>query len=122
FRRGIFGGRREEPSAPAASIAPDRLIELMRCFPISGKIRYFPEHRKDIVLESIVIAYGINNHLVYSQHDIHVDADNGTLIFLLDDNWKDRAIREVHRFCVLIPYAGGMDSDLDYDRRAALDA
>lgn len=117
----LFGRRGESP-APAPPIAPERLIELMRCFPIGGRIRYYPEHRKDIVLESIIIAYGIDSHLVYSQHDIHLDADNGTLVFLIDDNWKDRTVREVYRFCALIPYAGAMEGDLDYDRRAALDA
>ena len=120
--QGFLGRRKEAPATPEPPIDPERLIDLMRCFPIGGKIRYFPEHRKDIVLESIIIAYGVDNHLVYSQHDIHLDADNGRLVFLIDDNWKDRTVREVRSFCALIPYVGGMEGDLDYDRRAAIGA
>ncbi len=123
---GFLGRHRQDVPPPGPpedeqAIDSERLIEMMRCFPISGKIRYFPEHRKDIVLESIVIAYGINNHLIYTQHDIEVDADNGAPIFMLDDNWKDRRVRDVRSFCLLIPFMGGAEGDLDYDRRVALE-
>jgi hypothetical protein len=109
------------PPVPPASVSAERLIDLMRCFPIGGKLRYYPEHRKDIVLESIVIAYGVNNQLVYTQNDIQIDADDGSLVFLLDDNWMDRVVREVHQFCLLIPYVAPSQNDLDYVRRAALE-
>ncbi len=122
---GFFGRQRpaDPPRAQDAErpIDPERLAELMRCFPISGKIRYYPEHRKDIVLESIVIAYGINNQLIYTQHDIRVDSDTGKPVVTVEDDWKDRRMREVRSFCLLIPYVGGMEGDLDYDRRVALE-
>jgi hypothetical protein len=122
-----FFGRERSAEPPRAEdigqpIDPERLAELMRCFPISGKIRYFPEHRKDIVLESIVIAYGIDHRLIYTQHEIHIDDDGGRPVVMVDDDWKDRRIREVQSFCLLIPFAGGgMKGDLDYDRRVALE-
>lgn len=123
---GFFGRQRPvvPPSAPVAEkpIDPERLAELMRCFPISGKIRFYPEHRKDIVLESIVIAYGIDKQLIYTQHDIRVDSDTGKPVVTVDDDWKDRRMREVRSFCLLIPYVGGMEGDLDYDRRVALES
>jgi len=124
LKRGLFQRSApisSPPPAPTAAISAERLIDLMRCFPIGGKLRYFPEHRKDIVLESIVIAYGVNNQLVYSQNDIQIDADDGSLVFLLDDNWMDKVIRDVHQFCLLIPYVAPSQNDLDYVRRAALE-
>lgn len=124
--RGFFG-RQRAAGAPRAeeggqAVDPERLAETMRCFPISGKIRYYPEHRKDIVLESIVIAYGIDHRLVYTQHDIRIDEDSGAPVFTIDDDWKDRRMREVRSFCLLIPYVGGTEGDLDYDRRVALES
>lgn len=122
FKLGFLGrGRDAAPTDAPPPIDSARLVELMRCFPISGKVRYFPEHRKDIVLESLVIAYGIDSHLVYTQNDIHIDNDNGAPVFTLDEDWQDHRIRDVRRFCLLLPYIGGMAGDLDYDRRVALE-
>lgn len=121
---GFFGRARAAAAMPrdeAKAIDPRLLAEVMRCFPISGKIRYYPEHRKDIVLESIVIAYGIDQRLIYTQHDIRIDEDSGEPVFTLDEDWKDRRLSGVRSFSLLIPYIGGMEGDLDYDRRVALE-
>lgn len=99
----------------------ERIVEIMECFPIGGKIRYYPEFRKDIVLESLIIAYGINNYLVYTQNDIHVErAGEAPPRILLDDDWKDVAVNELHSFCFVIPDVGITDKDLDYISKAAL--
>lgn len=124
--RGFFGRARGAAAAMPRDeapqiIDPQRLAEVIRCFPISGKIRYYPEHRKDIVLESIVIAYGIDSRLVYTRHDIRIDETSGEPVFTLDEDWKDRRLSGVRSFCLLIPYVGGMEGDLDYDRRVALE-
>ncbi len=99
------------------------ILEVMRYFPIGNKIRYFPVHRKSVVLESIVIAYGINNHLVYTQKDIHIKEQEGAEpYFLLDDDWKDVSVRKVNSFCLVIPDVGQTESDLDYASRVAIDS
>ncbi len=92
----------------------------MRCFPIGGKIRYFSSMENDVVLESIVIAYGINDHLIYTQNDILNRIDPDESYFLLDDNWTDVAVREVRSFCLLIPYIASQDSVRDYPSKAAV--
>ncbi len=98
------------------------ILEVMRYFPIGNKIRYFPVQRKNVVLESIVIAFGINNHLVYTQKDIHIKEQEGAEpYFLLDDDWKDVTVRKVNSFCLVIPDVGHSESDLDYASRVAID-
>jgi len=97
------------------------VAEVMRHFPVGGKIRYYPDYRPDVTMDSIVIAYGINNHLVYAQRDIRLDetSANGPR-FVLDDDWRDRPITHVERFCLVIPDIGGLEHCLDYDTRANL--
>ncbi len=100
----------------------DLILEVMRYFPIGGKIRYFPAQRKSVVLESIIIAFGINNYLVYTQKDIHIkEQEGGKPHFLLDDDWKDVTVREVSSFCLVIPDVGHTESELDYASRVAMD-
>jgi len=99
------------------------ILEVMRYFPIGGKVRYYPSQRKNVVLESIVIAYGLNNYLVYTQNDIHVKEQDGSAApsFLLDDDWKDVTVREVNSFCLVIPDIGNSENELDYVSRVAID-
>ncbi|MFQ5488087.1 MAG: hypothetical protein ACE5ET_06565 [Gammaproteobacteria bacterium] len=116
------GGKgKEEAQEVRKQLDNERVVEIMECFPIGGKIRYYPEFRKDIVLESLIIAYGINNYLVYTQNDIHIERpENAPPRILLDDDWKDVAVNEMHSFCFVIPDVGATDKDLDYISKAAL--
>lgn len=124
FMMGFLTARGRAATAEPRQLRPpldsEQLVELMRCFPIGGKVRLCPEHSEDIVFESILIAYGINNQLIYTQNDIHIDAEGNKPVFVLDDDWKDRRVREVRRFCFIIPDVGNIESELDYQRRVAL--
>ena len=110
----------EDPPAGETAIDTAKIVELMRCFPIGAKVRYFPEFRKDIILDSIIIAYGINNRLIYTQNDIHVRDEADAPVLLLDDDWKDETVRDVRRFCFIIPDIGNLEYELDYTSRAEL--
>jgi len=99
---------------------PAQLVELMQCFPIGSKIRYFPEDQEDLAMDSIVIAYGINEHLVYTQNDIRSQIDGHDHVFLLDDNWRDLVVRKVYSFCLLIPHITDENSELSYPRKVEL--
>ncbi|MBI5449737.1 MAG: hypothetical protein HY940_00100 [Gammaproteobacteria bacterium] len=97
-----------------------QLVELMRCFPIGGKLRLFPELQDDVALESIVIAYGLNEHLIYTQNDIQVNIEGDRAFFVLDDNWTDITVRDVRSFCLVVPYIPTNDSALDYTSKVAM--
>lgn len=99
---------------------PARLVELMRSFPIGSKIRYFPAGHEDLALDSIVIAYGVNDHLVYTQSDIRSHIEDDEHVFLLDDNWRDLVVRKVYSFCLLIPHIIDDENDLSYPRKVDL--
>jgi hypothetical protein len=124
----MLGLRRRKPQVNSPDDAvtggkgmdPTQLVELMQCFPIGSKVRYFPEEEADLALDTIVIAYGINDHLVYTQNDIRSEMDGQEHIFLIDDNWRDLVVRKVHTFCLLIPYVLDDRNDLSYPRKVEL--
>ena len=102
-------------------LSGDRIVEIMKFFPIGSKIRYYPEFRKDVVLESIIIAYGMNQYLVYSQNDIHIQQQvGGEPAFLIDDDWQDVPIRELNSFCFVLPEINDIEKELDYASRVAM--
>jgi len=114
----LGAGRSARKSAGAEPVLdPSRLIELMRCFPIGSKFRYYPEFHKEITFESIIIAYGINSQLIYTQRDIRVELErDNTPVFVLDEDWKGRSISQVHHFSFLIPDVSVGDAR-DYRRQ-----
>lgn len=113
-------GKDKTVTVKRAAMNNGLLVELMRSFPIGGKIRYFPHNQKEMALESIVIAYGMNEHLVYTQNDIRSQTDGDDTFFVLDDDWTDEVVRKVDSFCLLIPYIVGNDGSLDYASKAAV--
>lgn len=97
-----------------------KLIDMMQYFPIGGSVRFYPEFQKDIVLQSIVIGYVINDYIVYSHNDIQSQFEGARHTVRLNDDGKIVALKGIESFCFLLPHIEGIDSRLDYDRRAAL--
>ena len=63
----------------AADLA--RISSLVEFFPIGKKLRYYPEFNKDIVLDTLVVAYCINGHFVYAMESIETDRDGTPTAF-----------------------------------------
>lgn len=115
----LGAGRSARKVAETESVLDStRLVELMRCFPIGSKFRYYPEFHKEITFESIIIAYSLNHQLIYTQRDIRVDLErDNTPMFVLEQDWRGRAISRVHQFSFLIPDVSVGDAR-DYRRQA----
>lgn len=104
-----------EESGPQLTV--EQVAAVMEHFQIGGKIRYAPDYRPEITMDSLIIAYGINNHLVYAQRDIRLDKSGNRAALLIDEDWKERAIPEIRRFCIILPDIGNLENALDYDTR-----
>lgn len=120
----IWSNNRAERNRAAAEPepAPDakQLRMLAEHFPIGRKIRYFPEFQRDIVFQTIIIAYGVNDHLVYSREAIRRDADGLPTAFMVDDRKTPLKLEQVRKFQLMVPDTTDMERSLDYIRRASL--
>lgn len=112
FMTNMLGAGRaaRRPSEVGAALDPQRVVELMRCFPIGSKFRYYPEYHKEIAFESIIIAYGLNHHLVYTQRDLRIDNEGDAPGVVLEDGGKDHSVTPIRRFDFVIPDVSAGDA------------
>ena len=118
---GIFNKRaktivvKEKPSLKV-SLDGDGLARLLPYFPIGNKLRYFPEFKQELTLNTAIIAYAINNELVYSNDDISWQEENGAFqLYLLG-----KRLKKIKSFCFIMPTVGRGEEELDYARKARL--
>jgi hypothetical protein len=94
------------------------LVRLMHHFPIGTKVKYYPEYRKEILLDSVVIAYAINDKIVYSVSNLDCDAASGKIEF--DDMAEHYVFPSITRFSIFLPIFTQSEAKLDYVRREEL--
>lgn len=98
----------------------DRMKMLAEHFPIGKKVRYYPEYQRDIVFQTIIIAYRVNEHYVYSREAIQKDGDGMPRAFLIGEKKARLPLDEVRRLQLMVPDTTDMERSLDYARRATL--
>ena len=98
----------------------DRMKMLAEHFPIGKKVRYYPEYQRDIVFQTIIIAYRVNDHYVYSREAIQKDGDGMPLAFLVGEKKARLPLDGVRRLQLMVPDTTDMERSLDYARRATL--
>lgn len=98
----------------------DRMKMLGEHFPIGKKVRYYPEFQRDIVFHTIIIAWRVNDHYVYSREAIQTDGDGVPLAFLVGEKKTRLTLDKVRRLQLMVPDTTDMERSLDYIRRATL--
>ncbi|MBI4987349.1 MAG: hypothetical protein HZC23_00890 [Rhodocyclales bacterium] len=98
----------------------DRMKMLGEHFPIGKKVRYFPEYQRDIVFHTIIIAWRVNDHYIYSREAIRRDEDGLPESFLVGERKTRLALDKVRRLQLMVPDTTDMERTLDYIRRANL--
>jgi len=92
-----------------------RLCQLLPYFPIGGNLKYFPEYRQEITLDSIIIAYLINDEIIYSNNNLSTTDDNHDLIL------NGTIVDEINSFAFLIPAVSHNETELDYEQKEILE-
>ncbi len=117
-----LGASKGELGSHAATAKVDiaRVRTLIEFFPIGKKLRYYPEFNKDIVLDTLIVAYCVNGHFVYSLESIETDADGTPTAFRCGENETRVPATGVKLFQVLVPDTSDLEMKLDYLRRAQI--
>lgn len=105
-----------------ASFAPDReqLRLLAEHFAIGRKIRYFPEYQRDIVFQTIILAYRVNDRFIYSRDALRKDAEGAPAEFAVEGLKAPLRIEQLKKLQLMVPDTSDMERSLDYVRRASL--
>jgi hypothetical protein len=112
----------QKGDAPPREAAPDAESMRLLCehFSIGRKIRYYPEYQRDIVFQTIVIAYRLNEHYIYSREAIRFDANGQPVAFQVGEKKTILTLDRVKRLQIMVPDTSDMERSLDYVRRANL--
>jgi hypothetical protein len=113
---------KEKQEEDAGSVRPDQeqLRMLGEHFAIGKKIRYFPEYQRDIVFQTIILAYRVNDHFIYSRDAIRKDGDGTPAAFVIEERKAPLRLEQVTRLQLMVPDTSDMERSLDYVRRANL--
>lgn len=114
--RPASGARGEADTA----LSRETLEMLGEHFPIGRKVRYYPEYQRDIVFDTIIIAYRVNDHTIYSRESILCDPDGSPCAFAVGERKSRLSLEKVKRLQLMVPDTTDMERTLDYVRRANL--
>ena len=101
-------------------IDPGRIRTLIEFFPIGKKLRYYPGLNKDIVFDTLVVAYCINGRFLYAMEAVETDRDGRPSVFRTDENRYSVPVTDLRRFQLLVPDTSNQERKLDYIRRAQI--
>jgi len=129
FKKVFSAGKGKESSAQGSNVAALKaggpievasFTEFLRYFPPGEKIRYYPEFQKYMLLDSIILGYGVNNQYVYSPIDLRHQPDGERDVLKMTVDGHEVLIRDIDNFCFLIPYNKSDLNRLDIESKAAL--
>ncbi len=118
--RSAQAGRNQDATAPRKIADAGALKVLIDYFALGKKLRYIPEFKNEIVFDTIVVGYGVNEHFVYSRDSIEFDGEGNPLRFLIGEARDELPVAKVRRFFLLVPDTSDQEQTLDYHRRAML--
>lgn len=120
--KALGSAARELPKVDSAAWRdnPDWLRALVEFFPIGKKQRYFPEFQKDIVLDTVIVAYCVNGAYLYSADAIERDAEGYPSFFHTGKKGEGTKAAKIDTIQLLVPDTSELELTLDYERRALI--
>ena len=104
----------------AAGVDLERIKTLIEFFPIGKKLRYYPEFKQEIVFDTLMVAYCVNGHFVYSLESIESGANGLPAAFRIGEAKKRIPVSALKTFQLLVPDTSDLEMKLDYQRRALI--
>lgn len=99
---------------------PEELKQVLEYFPIGKKIRYSPEYKKEVILDTILVAYCVDGEYVYSWDAVEFDPEGTPSAFLLGPKAQRVEATRISEFQLLVPDTSDLENTLDYPRRAMI--
>lgn len=96
-----------------------QLQMLVSHFPIGYKPRYYPEFQRNIVFQTILIGYRVNDHYLYARDALLKDGQGQLTGFRISPD-QVLPLPKLKKFQILLPDTSEMERKLDYGTRAEL--
>jgi hypothetical protein len=97
------------------------VLKVMEHFPIGNRLQYYPEYHKEIKIDTIIVAYVVNDFVIYSNKDIKAIeiGTAGESVEILQDG-SPVPIERIFSFVMLIPNIAR--KEIDFKRAHELNA
>lgn len=105
---------------PTTRIDAGKLHVLNEFFPIGKPLRYSPDAQLAVVLDTIVVAYCVDDRFIYSQKAIRTDGGGQPSSVAIDLERFELPVDQVHQIHLVVPDTSDLERTLDYDRRAII--
>jgi hypothetical protein len=113
-------GGEELSRFPPMKIELAKIKTLIDFFPIGKKLRYYPEFKQEIVLDTLIVAYCVNGNYVYSSEAVERDPDGMPIAFHSSESAIRTHVSKLRLFQLLVPDTSDLEMKLDYQRRAQI--
>lgn len=105
---------------PGLAVDREKLKMLVEHFPIGRKVQYYPEYKREILLQTIIVGYRVNDQFVYARDAIRVDAAGLPVAFLVGEKKVRLPVEKLRRLQLVVPDTTDMERSLDYVSRATI--
>lgn len=116
----------QKRSTPDAIDQPDQITvaqlkDIVSYFPIGDRLSYYPEYQPDMTMQSLILGYEINGHIIYTQNQLEIiTSSNGNGFITLHLDREEREFSRIDSFCILLPGKAGEEYKLNFLNKAAL--
>lgn len=97
-----------------------KLKLLVEFFPIGKGLRYSPDAQLAVVFDTIIVAYCVNEHYIYTRSAIRTDSNGNPLAVLIEEVGTELPVDKILQLNLLVPDTSDLEGTLDYDRRAII--
>jgi hypothetical protein len=98
------------------------VLQLMEHFPIGSRLQYYPEYQKEIKIDTIIVAYVVNDFVIYSNKDIKaIEAGTATESVEIIQEGSPVPVERIFSFAMLIPNIARKEIDFKRGRELNID-
>ncbi len=114
----FFNKSKPDSKATLQALDVATACAVLQNFPIGSSVRYYPEFKKNIQLDTVIIGYMINKIPLFSAQDIVCEDDGAAPRLLLRHEKKPSRVTSLS---IIIPAENRGVGHLDYTRREELE-
>ncbi|MBI5461067.1 MAG: PilZ domain-containing protein [Gammaproteobacteria bacterium] len=115
---GLFFNKSKQDKAALPAVDSGHACAVLQHFPIGTTVHYYPEFKKNIVLETVIIGYMVNKIPVFSAQEITCEGEGAGARLSIR---HERKATRLTSLSIIIPAENRGIGHLDYIRREELD-
>ena len=112
---------KSDRASPLSPSSPQQFQDIINYFPIGEQVDYYPEYQTNLTMQSIILGYEINGHVIFSRNQVEfLTGKNDAWLICVYINEKRYEYTHITSFCIVLPGKAGEEYKLNYLNKASL--